>query len=81
MVALAVPPAAPRPDNALNQRGHQLVGQRFTLTQTLVNGRGQITVGDSVWPVVADSDLPAGTAVEVVAIDGIRLRVKTSQTR
>ncbi|WP_426712037.1 NfeD family protein [Cronobacter muytjensii] len=73
--------AGPRPDNALNQRGHQLVGQRFTLTQTLVNGRGQITVGDSVWPVVADSDLPAGTAVEVVAIDGIRLRVKTSQTR
>ncbi len=27
--------AGPRPDNALNQRGNQLVGQRFTLTQAL----------------------------------------------
>ncbi|MDT3605214.1 NfeD family protein [Cronobacter dublinensis] len=72
--------AGPRPDNALNQRGNQLVGQRFTLTQALINGRGQLTVGDSVWPVIADSDLPAGTAVEVVAIDGIRLRVQARQT-
>ncbi|ELY2795912.1 NfeD family protein [Cronobacter dublinensis] len=72
--------AGPRPDNSLNQRGNQLVGQRFTLTQALINGRGQLTVGDSVWPVIADSDLPAGTAVEVVAIDGIRLRVQARQT-
>ncbi|ELY6212592.1 NfeD family protein [Cronobacter dublinensis] len=72
--------AGPRPDNALNQRGNQLVGQRFTLTQALINGRGQLTVGDSVWPVIADSDLPAGTAVEVVAIDGLRLRVQARQT-
>ncbi|EOL8947085.1 NfeD family protein [Cronobacter dublinensis] len=72
--------AGPRSDNALNQRGNQLVGQRFTLTQALINGRGQLTVGDSVWPVIADSDLPAGTAVEVVAIDGIRLRVQARQT-
>ncbi|HAU5508766.1 TPA: NfeD family protein, partial [Cronobacter sakazakii] len=71
----------PRPDNALNQRGQQLIGQRFTLTQALENGRGQITVGDSVWPVVASSDLPAGTVVEVVALDGIRLRVQASRTQ
>ncbi|EOC0418676.1 NfeD family protein [Cronobacter malonaticus] len=73
--------AQPRPDNALNQRGQQLVGQRFTLTQALENGRGQINVGDSVWPVVASSDLPAGTVVEVVALDGIRLRVQASRTQ
>ncbi|EOU1266573.1 NfeD family protein [Cronobacter sakazakii] len=73
--------AQPRPDNALNQRGQQLIGQRFTLTQALENGCGQITVGDSVWPVVASSDLPAGTVVEVVALDGIRLRVQASRTQ
>ncbi|ELQ6241981.1 NfeD family protein [Cronobacter sakazakii] len=73
--------AQPRPDNALNQRGQQLIGQRFTLTQALENGRGQINVGDSVWPVVASSDLPAGTVVEVVALDGIRLRVQASRTQ
>ncbi|ALB61979.1 Putative activity regulator of membrane protease YbbK [Cronobacter condimenti 1330] len=72
--------AQPRPDNALNQRGQQLLGLRFTLEQALVNGRGQIHVGDSVWPVFADRDLPAGTIVEVVAIDGIRLRVQASET-
>ncbi|EPW7975643.1 NfeD family protein [Cronobacter turicensis] len=73
--------AQPRPDNALNQRGQQLIGQRFTLTQALENGRGQITVGDSVWPVTASSDLPAGTVVEVVALDGIRLRIQASRTQ
>ncbi len=63
-------------DAALNQRGRQLLGKRFTLEAALVNGRGHVRVGDSSWPVVADEDLLAGTRVEVVAIEGITLRVK-----
>lgn len=63
-------------DSRLNQRGQQLVGSRFTLDAALVNGRGHMRVGDSSWPVSADSDLPAGTVVEVVAVDGITLRVR-----
>ncbi|HBH16260.1 MAG TPA: NfeD family protein [Leclercia adecarboxylata] len=63
-------------DSQLNQRGQQLVGRHFTLETALVDGRGHMRVGDSSWPVSADSDLPAGTAVEVVAVDGITLRIR-----
>ena len=63
-------------DARLNQRGLQIVGQRFTLDNALVNGRGHMRVGDSSWPVVAGEDLAAGTQVEVVAVEGITLRVR-----
>jgi len=66
-------------DARLNQRGLQIVGQRFTLDNALVNGRGHMRVGDSSWPVIADADLSAGTQVEVVAVEGITLRVKAYQ--
>ncbi|HFZ8993843.1 TPA: NfeD family protein [Citrobacter freundii] len=60
----------------LNQRGQQLIGQRFVLETTLVYGRGHMRVGDSSWPVSADVDLIAGTQVEVIAIEGITLRIR-----
>ena len=65
-------------DSALNQRGQQLVGKRYTLDDTLINGRGHVRIGDSSWPVIADEDLIAGTRVEVIAVEGITLRVKAS---
>ncbi|MBB1200351.1 NfeD family protein [Enterobacteriaceae bacterium 89] len=66
----------PRADRQLNQRGQQLVGKIFTLDTALSNGRGHIRVGDSSWPVNAEDDLPAGTRVEVVAVEGITLKVR-----
>jgi len=63
-------------DATLNQRGQQLVGRRFTLEDSLVNGRGHVRVGDSSWPVSADEDLPSGSKVEVIAVEGITLRIK-----
>ncbi|WES69629.1 NfeD family protein [Superficieibacter sp. HKU1] len=65
-------------DSQLNQRGQQLIGRRFTLDNALVNGRGHMRVGDSSWMVSADTDLPAGTPVEVVAVEGIVLIVRAS---
>lgn len=64
------------PGEVLNQRGHQLIGRHLRLEATLVNGRGHIRVADSSWPVMADSDLPAGTEVIVVAIEGIMLKIQ-----
>ncbi|WP_259461717.1 NfeD family protein, partial [Enterobacter sp. R1(2018)] len=64
------------PGEVLNQRGHQLVGRHLRLETTLVNGRGHIRVADSSWPVMADSDLPAGTEVVVVAVEGITLKIQ-----
>jgi membrane protein implicated in regulation of membrane protease activity len=66
----------PRADSQLNQRGQQLVGKIFTLDTTLINGRGHMRVGDSSWPVLAEDDLPAGTRVEVFAVEGITLKVR-----
>ncbi|HEM8662372.1 TPA: NfeD family protein [Klebsiella aerogenes] len=65
-------------DAQLNQRGQQLVGRRFTLDNALENGRGHVRVGDSSWPVIADEDLAAGCKVEVVAVEGITLRVRAA---
>lgn len=65
-------------DAQLNQRGQQLVGRRFTLDSALENGRGHVRVGDSSWPVIADEDLAAGSKVEVVAVEGITLRVRAA---
>jgi inner membrane protein len=66
----------PRADSQLNQRGQQLVGKVFVLEAPLSNGRGHVRVGDSSWPVIADTDLPAGSRVEVTAVDGITLKVR-----
>lgn len=59
----------------LNQRGQQLLGRRLRLQSALVNGRGNIRIGDSSWPVVAESDLPADSDVVIVAVDGILLKI------
>lgn len=66
----------PRANAALNQRGQQLIGQRLRLDASLSNGRGNARVGDSSWPVMADEDIEAGALVEVIAVEGIRLRVR-----
>ncbi len=62
---------------SLNQRGEAYVGRVFTLEEAIVNGRGKIKVGDSVWP-VAGPELAAGTRVLVTAATGVVLTVVRS---
>ena len=59
----------------LNRRGAQLVGQRFVLSEAIVNGRGKVKVGDGSW-LASGPELPAGSEVEVVAVDGTTLSVR-----
>lgn len=59
----------------LNKRGAQLIGRRFVLAEAIVNGRGKVKVGDSEW-LAEGPDLPAGSEVEVVAVDGASLKVR-----
>jgi membrane protein implicated in regulation of membrane protease activity len=61
--------------SVLNRRAEQYIGQRFFLEEAIVNGRGSIRLNDSVWP-VSGPDLPHGSAVRVVAADGIVLKVE-----
>lgn len=76
--AYVVRPRLRRGDAAgeqLNRRGAQMVGQRYVLIEPIVNGRGKARVGDGAW-LVSGPDLPLGTVVEVVGVDGTTLRVR-----
>jgi membrane protein implicated in regulation of membrane protease activity len=61
----------------LNRRAEQYVGRRFFLDSAIVNGQGKARVGDSVW-VVEGPELPAGSPIEVVAVDGSTLKVQAA---
>lgn len=59
----------------LSRRGEQMVGQHYELIEAIVNGRGKARVGDGQW-LVAGPDLPVGSEVEVVGVDGVVLKVR-----
>jgi len=61
----------------LNRRAEQLIGQRYELVEPIVNGRGKARVGDGQW-LVSGPDLPLGTTVEVVAVEGTTLQVRAA---
>jgi membrane protein implicated in regulation of membrane protease activity len=61
----------------LNRRGEQLIGRRFVLDSAIVNGQGKARVGDSLW-MVEGPELPAGAAIDVVAVDGSTLKVRAA---
>lgn len=62
-------------ESRLNRRGEQNIGRQYVLAEAIVNGRGKARVGDGLW-LVSGPDLPAGSTVEVVAVDGNTLQVK-----
>lgn len=59
----------------LNRRGARMIGQRYVLSERIVNGRGKAHVGDGQW-LVEGPDLPAGTEIEVIGIEGTMLKVR-----
>lgn len=61
----------------LNRRAEQMIGQRYELIEPIVNGRGKARVGDGQW-LVSGPDLPLGSTVEVVAVDGTTLKVRAA---
>ncbi len=63
-------------DSGLNQRGQQFIGQVYTLSKPLENGKGEIKAGDTVWAVTGSDTLPAGVNVRVTGADGARLMVE-----
>ena len=66
----------PTPINKLklNRRNEQYIGRVFVLQEAIVDGRGKIRVDDSIWR-VEGKDLPTGSKVRVVGVDGVVLRV------
>ena len=64
----------PSEQPGLNQRGTELLGRTFNLHEAIVEGRGKIKAGDTLW-LVTGPDLPSGQAVKVTAINGVILTV------
>ncbi|MFA5955450.1 NfeD family protein [Hyphomicrobium sp.] len=58
----------------LNERGTQYVGRVVTIEDAIVNGRGKVRVGDTVW-VAEGEDGPKGANVKVTGTDGTVLVV------
>jgi inner membrane protein len=61
----------------LNRRGEALVGRLFTLDVPMTGGEGRIRIDDSSWRVTGP-DLPSGTRVRVVRVDGATLVVEAA---
>jgi membrane protein implicated in regulation of membrane protease activity len=59
----------------LNRRGAGCIGQRAALATPIINGRGRLRLGDSSWAAFGP-DLPAGTTVEVIGVEGTLLQVQ-----
>jgi len=59
----------------LNRRAEQLVGRVLELEQPIIDGSGRAKADDALW-VVAGPDLPSGSRVRVVAVDGMTLKVQ-----
>ncbi len=59
----------------LNNRLAAYVGREAILEEAIINGQGRIRLDDSFWNVLGD-DLPVGSRVRIVAIEGMTLKVQ-----
>jgi inner membrane protein len=59
----------------LNRRKMGYVGRTFTLKEPIVDGRGRLTIEDTVWE-IEGPDLSAGARVKVTAVSGMSLIVE-----
>ena len=59
----------------LNRRAAQAIGRGAERDQAIDRGRGRIRLDDAFWT-VEGPDLPAGTPVRVIAVDGMVLKVQ-----
>lgn len=63
----------------LNQRSHSHVGSVYLLVGDTQNGHGKVHIGDTVWSVQlspGSGELPAGSSVRVVDVNGATLVVE-----
>jgi hypothetical protein len=59
----------------LNRRAEALVGRIFTLEKPIVDGSGTIPIDDTVWRITG-ANVPAGSRVKVVRVEGTALHVE-----
>jgi membrane protein implicated in regulation of membrane protease activity len=69
------PGMEPADNPYLNRRQMGYVGRTFTLKEPVVDGRGRLTIEDTLWE-VEGPDMPAGTRIKVTAVSGMSLIVE-----
>ena len=69
-----------RHEEPLNERHRAMLGERGTVCEAFVNGRGKVRLGDSVW-LAAGPDLAEGATVVVSGFRGTRLVVEAMQPK
>ena len=69
------PSMEPADNPYLNRRQMGYVGRTFTLKEPVVDGRGKLTIEDTVWE-IEGPDIPAGTRIRVTAVRGMSLIVE-----
>lgn len=62
----------------LNNRLNVHLGKIYSLTTPIINGRGTIEVDGTIWQ-VQGTDLPAGTRVKVISLDGTFFNVTAAE--
>jgi len=72
MLFKRAPPPTDKP--TLNRRGEGYLGRHLTLIEPIRDGFGWAKVDDGRWR-VSGPDLPAGSHVQVVGVDGATLKV------
>ena len=68
------PAMEPQDNPYLNRRQLGYVGRSFTLKQPIVDGRGKLTIEDTVWE-IEGPDLAAGARIKVTAVKDMTLLV------
>ena len=66
-------------ESFLSRRAARHVGRVFTLDQPIVDGRGRVTIDDTIW-LVSGPDSPQKARVKVTGVDGATLLVEPAET-
>ncbi len=66
--------AEPADNQYLNRRQHGYIGRNFTLGEPITNGRGKLTIDDTIWE-IEGPNMTAGSQVRVESVSGMRLIV------
>lgn len=62
--------------SSLNQREKQMIGKITRLEEDIQAGNCRIRLGDTTWSAKSFQDIPAGTLVKVVSVDGIVVTIE-----
>lgn len=62
--------------SVLNQRERQMIGKTTRLVEDIQRGSCRIRLGDTTWSAKSEQDIPAGTLIKVVDVEGIILFIE-----